>query len=96
MTAHIDSEDCQGNRQNYYRAKRVDSTGRYILATANSAEEAELKVEIYLQEREAFLRLPLLDQLRILTHKENMDWIEVKDSVKLIAQILLEQNSERA
>lgn len=92
MATHINSEDCQGNPQQYWSATRTDDSGHIIIGNGPTEEIAEALVEKRLQERNDFLSTSPEHQLKVFTDKKEMSLRDVKDSVKLIAQILLDAN----
>jgi len=84
----VDSDDCQGHSQRYWRTFVKTSDGDTVCGTGATAAEAEQAARSLAQRREHGLSSSLREQLLLLVSKENMSPRDVERAVKLLAKLL--------
>lgn len=79
---------CQASAPSYWRADRIDSTGKVILACSDTEAGAESLVDHLLSERENFLTKSNLEQLDIIANKKHILSSDMEAAIRLINKIL--------
>lgn len=89
MAEYVASEDCQGQREQYWRAWRTASNGDAVCGIGTSENEANAAADANLQKLEKFLSMPAKSQVRVLLENQNLSPRDMERIVRVLAQSYL-------
>lgn len=84
---HINSEDCMGNSQSYWRSEHTCSDGKLVLGHGVTEDQAKADATSKGEAHETFIRKSPMERLRVLVSGSLLD-NDKCEAIRIIAQML--------